>query len=246
MTVRGRATGDAAAACGILSARRSRGRTAGGPRGRGAAVDGNPAPRAAPLPQRDDAAFFGGYATLESRGPWAAHALFREHGDDPGELAATGRARELRPWHPPAVGTAARLLQLLGRDGEALDLLLEAADHLQDGQVCVDVDGLRRERQDAAGEGEALERATALMPMLDERADRRLAQSMAARRSDISYRGGDLRRAAELADAAAAHPADRESAFWRGMADRMRARIDAGDADGHLGDRRQTANTRGC
>ena len=163
-------------------------------------------------------------------------------------LEACHRARAIAPWAQTAVLATARSLQLLGRGDEAMALLREATDHMQSSAAWLAIADLHRERQEAADEAEAVERAFALMPMLDEAGDRMLARSLAAKRSDMAYRAGDLKRAADLADTAAGprgaegtdvRPADRENKFWRSVADRLHERLKQPDADRYLEGRKQ-------
>ena len=172
--------------------------------------------------------------------------LYQDRYDE--ALEACHRARAIAPWAQTAVLATARSLQLLGRGDEAMALLREATDNMQSSAAWLAIADLHRERQEAADEAEAVERAFALMPMLDESGDRMLARSLAAKRSDMAYRAGDLKRAAELADTAAGprgaegndvRPADRENKFWRGVADRLHERLKEPDADRYLEGRKQ-------
>src|SRR5579884_18301 len=67
---------------------------------------------------------------------WTERAAVLERADRYEEaLVAAQRALALRPWYRPGVQAVAHTLQLVGRDAEALDLLAEAANHLESGQV---------------------------------------------------------------------------------------------------------------
>lgn len=110
-------------------------------------------------------------------------------------LAAAREATRLRPWYRPAIQAQVHLLQLLGRDDEALALLEEAQRHLQSAylvQTCV----LALEEQARHAEiPAALDRLRELQPLA---APAQLRWS-AARRCDATYRVGDIASALDCA-----------------------------------------------
>jgi tetratricopeptide (TPR) repeat protein len=114
-------------------------------------------------------------------------------------LQAAREARRLRPWYAAAVHSEAHLLQLMGRDPEALELLqatfarVQAASIGQALVIALDEGGRDREML------QTLDRVEELLPM----ADWRDHQWLAARRFDAAHRLGDLEAAAGYARGAA-------------------------------------------
>jgi len=110
-------------------------------------------------------------------------------------LAASRRALDLRPWYRPAVQAAAHTLQLLDRDRDALELLLEGSERIESGLIQAQLAALQSElglHQDAQ---RSYARFAELSPLLE----KNLAEWLAARRSDTAYYCGEYAQAAELA-----------------------------------------------
>ncbi len=110
-------------------------------------------------------------------------------------LEAGRHALDLRPWYRPAVQSVAHTLQLLHRDREALDLLVEAADRLENGPVVAQLASLQSELDHHEDARRSLDRFAELSPMMEKDARRWLA----ARRSDTCYDCGDHAKALEFA-----------------------------------------------
>jgi tetratricopeptide (TPR) repeat protein len=152
-------------------------------------------------------------------------AFVLERRDRPDEaLDVVERALVMRSWYRPAVQSRAHLLAHLGRDREALELLVEAVDRLESGALAAQLAILQRELGLHADARRSLERHAELSPLLDDQGRRWLD----ARRADAAYEAGDLdgaRVAAERVDAP----------FYLQFADRLagpepprRVRLDVG------------------
>jgi tetratricopeptide (TPR) repeat protein len=132
-------------------------------------------------------------------------------------LAAAREALALRPWYRPAAQAAARLLQLLDREAEAVDFLAEAAGRVGSGLIAAHLAGVQFEIGRYADATRSLDRFAELSPLIDAPIRRWLA----GRRSDIAYRLDDRAATARFA---------RESGepFFLALA----GRLEAPDADG--------------
>jgi len=125
-------------------------------------------------------------------------------------LAAARRSLQLIPFFRPGVQAEAHLLQLLGREREALDRLTEAAAQIESGIVVAHLAALQidlRQFQDAR---QSYERYADLSPLRDEETEKWLA----ARRADTAYYCADFAAARQHA-----HKADEE--FYTAFADRL-------------------------
>jgi cellulose synthase operon protein C len=130
--------------------------------------------------------------------PWTCleRAFLLEQEDRYAEaLAAARRALELHPWYRPGVQAAAHALQLLDRDGEALELLTEGARRLESSLVLAQLATLQTELAQHADACRSYERFAELAPLMD----KDVAEWLAARRSDAAYYCGDLAEAAARA-----------------------------------------------
>lgn len=127
-------------------------------------------------------------------------------------LAASREALRLRPWYRPAVQSVAHDLLQLGRDEEALTLLVEAADRLESGDVIAQLAALQTELEDYASARSNYERIERYYPLLDR--DKHRHQWLLARRADAAYHCGDHQAAAELL-------AGMDDPFWRQFAERL-------------------------
>ncbi|MBY0513499.1 MAG: hypothetical protein K2P78_06265, partial [Gemmataceae bacterium] len=125
-------------------------------------------------------------------------------------LASSRRALELQPWFRPGVQAAAHVLLRLGRDREALDLLAEAATHIESGLVLAQLSGLQNDRGRHADAARSLDRYAELSPLMEDE----VRKWLAARRADTAYPAGDLA-------AAAAHARDVGEEFYTAFADRL-------------------------
>lgn len=110
-------------------------------------------------------------------------------------LSAARESLQLRPWYRPAVEVMSELLELLGRDEEALAMLTEAAEQLESPSVLLCLARLLNElgRYDEALA--ALDRACELA-LLREKG---FTDWVAGRRSDVAYVSSALGQLARLA-----------------------------------------------
>ncbi|TAJ17750.1 MAG: tetratricopeptide repeat protein [Planctomycetota bacterium] len=125
-------------------------------------------------------------------------------------LAAAREALSLRPWYRPAVQSVAHVLQLLGRDEEAIALLAEALLHIESSSVAAALATLQGELDRHAEALASWERVRALAPLME--AER--LQWWEGRMSDAHYRCGNLARAADCASRA-------NHGFFAAMAKRL-------------------------
>jgi tetratricopeptide (TPR) repeat protein len=110
-------------------------------------------------------------------------------------LEAAQEALRLRPWYRPGVMSTAHLLELAGREREALDLLSEAGEQLQSGDVLAQLAGLQTELKHYEDARRTCERLPALFPL----AENSYIEYMATMRCDAAYHCGDFVQAQELA-----------------------------------------------
>jgi len=125
-------------------------------------------------------------------------------------LQAARRSLEIQPWYRPAVQSAGHLLTLLDRDDEALELLTEASKQLESSAVAGQLYGLQLELKLYDAAGESLERLAELSPL----ADKHSKKWLAAQRSEIAYRKGDIEGAIRYAD-------ETDDEFFKSIAERL-------------------------
>lgn len=118
---------------------------------------------------------------------------FAERYDD--ALASARRSLELHPWFRPGVQAEAHLLQILGREREALDRLTEAIPHLESGIVVAHLAGLQFDLRHFSDARKSYDRYAELSPLMEEEVEKWLA----ARRGDVAYFVGDRETAKEQA-----------------------------------------------
>jgi tetratricopeptide (TPR) repeat protein len=128
----------------------------------------------------------------------------------PEALASAKRALELHPWYRPGVQAAAHLLQLLGRDGEALELLQEACDKLESASTVAQLAALQAELKQYDASRKNWERVAELSPLME----KGYAKFLAARRADAAYDCGDWAAATEWGRKS-------DSEFHKGMAEKL-------------------------
>jgi tetratricopeptide (TPR) repeat protein len=130
--------------------------------------------------------------------PWIAleraalYALEDRHDD--AEQAAR-RALAMRPWYRPAVQWVAHFLVEKERDGEAVELLTDAAARLESCAIYTQLAALQIELKRYEDCGRSLDEFERLAPLLE----KELAEWLAARRSDVAYYLGDFEQAREQA-----------------------------------------------
>ena len=101
---------------------------------------------------------------------------------------AARRSVELDPGYPNGVQALAHALTLVGRDGEALELLQETARTTESASVLSQLAMLQGELGDPAASRASLERVVRLSPMMEPPLERWLA----GRQSDAAYECGDV------------------------------------------------------
>lgn len=111
-------------------------------------------------------------------------------------LAAVERAVALRPHYRPAVLQQVDCLIHLGRDDEAIELLLRAHRESEQGAFAIRLQSLYSEREDHARGLWCLGEAERLMPRMDEPH----RQWLARRTADFRYLAGDLEGCLEACD----------------------------------------------
>jgi tetratricopeptide (TPR) repeat protein len=146
--------------------------------------------------------------------PWpcverASACEFADRLDD--ALASARRALELHPWFRPGVQAAAHALLRLGRDREALDVLTEAAGHLESGLVLAQLAGLQNDLGHHTDAARSLDRYVELSPLMEDE----VRKWLAARRADTAYLLGD--------SPAATHAREVGEEFYTKFADRLEA-----------------------
>ena len=132
-------------------------------------------------------------------------------------LAASRRALEQRPWFRPGIQQTAHLLQLMGRDREALDLLSQGMEHTESSSIAGQLGALQTEFQLHAEARESYQRCHDLSPLMEEGAQIGIDMM----RSDAAYYCGDFPAAAAHAHAAS------KSVFYKKFAERLNAQAQA-------------------
>ncbi len=126
-------------------------------------------------------------------------------------LEAARHSLELKPWYRPGVQAVAHILELLGLEDEAIELLSQAASRLE----CCTILSQLGQMHSARGEFEqsrtAWERFGELAPLLD----RRGQEWLAGRLADSAYRANDLTEFDQWAQ--------RGGEVWRRVAERVKA-----------------------
>ncbi len=138
--------------------------------------------------------------SLAPKAPWVrlqrAHLLERlEKVEEALEIASAACKLHLHPFYRPGVQAVARLLQLLDRDEEAIQLLQQADAGLQNGQLAVQLYSLLSDTQQWPVAEQALERCAILSPLLEPAAKLWLQ----AQRARVAYHLGKRTKALEHA-----------------------------------------------
>jgi len=158
-------------------------------------------------------AFFTQSETMAPHRPW--HHVERSSALELAEktedaLAAARRSLELQAWFRPGIQSVAQLLTRMGREREALDLLVEAVEHLESALVVSQLAGLQLDLGQVTDAGRSIERFAELSPLIE----KELSQWLAARRSDVFYLLGDRPKSAEHARLA-------DDEFYTAFAERL-------------------------
>ncbi|MCE9532136.1 MAG: tetratricopeptide repeat protein, partial [Planctomycetes bacterium] len=118
---------------------------------------------------------------------------FAERYDD--ALASARRSMELSPWFRPGVQAEAHLLQMMGKEREAIERLTEAIEHIESGIVVAHLAGMQFDLGRYHDARRSYERYAELSPLMEEE----VLKWLAARRCDTAYFTND--RAAAKAEA---------------------------------------------
>ncbi len=128
--------------------------------------------------------------------PWIERCNLLELEDRNEEsLTAARRALELRPWYRPGVQAVAHVLELLGREREALDLLAEGAERLESALLLHQIAALQTELGHHSDARRTYDRYADLAVMIE----KDMANWLTARRADTAWFCGDRPAAADLA-----------------------------------------------
>lgn len=147
--------------------------------------------------------------------PWTCierSTLFEMEDQYEEALAAARRALELHTWYRPAVQSVAHVLQILGREREALDLLIEADHQIENGPAVAQLAAWQTELSLHADAARSHERFAELSPLME----KDIAKWLAARRSDAAYYLGDFTKAAE-------HAKQVDDDFYKKIAEKLSA-----------------------
>ena len=125
-------------------------------------------------------------------------------------LASARRALELVPDFRPGVQAEAHLLQILGREEEAVERLIDAGGRIERGIVVAHLAALQMELRRYSDAQATYERYAELSPLRDEETEKWLA----ARRADAAYYLGNQAQARE-------HAAKAEEDFYSGFSQRL-------------------------
>lgn len=158
---------------------------------------------------------------LDPEDPWlrVEQSTVLEHQDNYEQaLSCLDVALRHQPFYRPAVQQKAYLLQLMGRDQEALDLLIEATQQVESDAINAQLLAIQLENKDYAAARKTLVRIDELTP----RKDREYRKWFACRSSDVAFFCGDEREAITQARAGK-HP------FYTAIADNLEAAGDAGE-----------------
>jgi tetratricopeptide (TPR) repeat protein len=128
-------------------------------------------------------------------------------------LTASRRALSERQWFRPGIQQTAHLLQLMDRDGEALELLTQAMEHTESSSIAGQLAALQTELHLYKEARESYQRCHDLSPLAEEGAQ----IGMDMMRSDAAYYCGDFAAAAVHAQAAS------KSIFYKKFAERLNA-----------------------
>lgn len=125
-------------------------------------------------------------------------------------LQAARRSLEMQPWYRPAVQSAGHLLTLMERDDEAVALLTEASEQLESSAVAAQLYGLQLELELYDAAAKSIERFAELSPL----ADKQTKKWLAAQRSEIAYRKGDI-------EGAIRYAGETDDEFFKAIAERL-------------------------
>lgn len=136
--------------------------------------------------------------TLAPKDPWLKiiRSWLYEKEDKYSEaLAVAQQALTIQPWYPAAVESAAHLHTLLNRDDEAIQLLRQAAEHLESGGIWRQLASLQMELGQYPQAQQSYEKYAHFSPLLEKTGQ----ASLQATQVEIAYRVGDLEQARHIA-----------------------------------------------
>lgn len=136
---------------------------------------------------------------LQPQEPWihVKHAVILEAADRYEEaLEAAREAVRLRPYYHASVLQCADTLVHLGRDNEAIDMLLDADKNTQNAAFAMRLQALYSEREDHHRALWCLEQVEARSPLMDDN----LRKWLAGRRADFHFMAGDIDACLEWCD----------------------------------------------
>lgn len=131
----------------------------------------------------------------------------------PEAKAVATNALKLKPYDPAATLTIARMLTLLEREDEALDLLQKTAQHAESSAIVHTLAQLQTELGDYAAAQQSYQQYAELTPLLESSGK----QWVLARQTDLAYYLGDFEAASQLA-------AQVESYSYQKIAERLQVR----------------------
>jgi tetratricopeptide (TPR) repeat protein len=144
------------------------------------------------LKKADDAAPGKAWNSVERAGVLAEE----DRPEEALEVARLSLKQHFAPWYRPAVQQVAHLLQVLGRETEAIEFLQEACAQLESAPVAGQLYALLIENDRFEQAARTLDRYEQLSPMLDEPG----RQWLAGQRVRIAYLTGERLKAADLAE----------------------------------------------
>jgi len=145
--------------------------------------------------------------------PWVERATILQMQDRYAQaLESAEQALRLHPFYRPAVQSAAQLLQLLNRDREALELLQDASQQLESGDIVAQLAALQSELEMYPEARESWQRADSLLVLKD----KPYRSFIAARRSDAAYHCGDEAECLHWAQEA-------DAPFFKGIAEHLKS-----------------------
>ncbi|WP_422931118.1 C39 family peptidase [Singulisphaera sp. PoT] len=131
-------------------------------------------------------------------------------------LAAAEHALTLRPWYRPAVQSVVHCLQLLDRDHEAIDRLMEAGERIESPAIFAQLGALQFENDRFEEARRSYDRCAELSPLQEDDGRKWLA----GRRSDCAYGCGDVESTIRYAK-------ETDEPFFKALAERLEANAHA-------------------
>ncbi|MEO1524621.1 MAG: C39 family peptidase [Planctomycetota bacterium] len=144
---------------------------------------------------------------------YVSRVFLAEQQDRPEEaLEFAQKAFDLQPWYRPAVQCLANRLVQMNRDDEAFELLREGCERTESGDLHCQLGALYLETQRYQEARELFDEVDRFYPLME--FEKKLPESLSARRADAAYYCGDHQSAAE-------HARKTDSEFYTALADRL-------------------------